>query len=82
VGGWANYYEELAENLPRSASLPKGRVIIEAEIGVNGEVLSTTVIESLTEFCDKAAQQAVKRTGKWQVGSYNTPQKVKVTVKF
>ncbi len=82
VGGWANYYEELAENLPKSASLPRGIVVVEAEIGVNGEVLNTKIIESLTEFCDKAAQLAVKRTGKWQVGTNNTPQTVRVKVKF
>jgi hypothetical protein len=82
VGGWANYYEELAENLPKSASLPKGTVIVEAEIGGNGEVLNTKIIESLTEFCDKAAQLAVKKTGKWQVGTNNTPQTVRVKVKF
>lgn len=64
VGGWASLKRNLVyPDIAQKAGI-EGQVMVYAHIDVNGNVLGTRVLQSLTG-CDDAAQEAVKKT-KWK----------------
>ena len=80
VGG----IEELVKNLVYPASAKEsgveGKVLVKAIIDEKGNVIETSILKSVSEDCDRAAMDAIKKTNFTPGIKNNKPVKAEVTI--
>lgn len=82
IGGFAAIQEKVVyPEIARKAGI-EGKVVVKAQIGTDGEVLNTKILQSLGENsgCDEAAVAAIKATKWLPARSKNNPVTVWVSI--